>query len=181
MSSRFNFEKEIVAMNVMYQLPVAAYPTIHQEVAWQQQKFPVLQAYDAGDAYLIIEKRLKDFFGPNGILPKEVKEYEDLVDIIKDKPVTEDDLLDFLTGLADLLCDIQVYCASEMERFGLPNQLILSIIMESNKSKLDENGQPIYDSKGKFLKGPNYWKPEPRIRELIASLRAAAFKNQLPG
>ena len=30
---------------------------------------------------------------------------------------------------------------------------------------LDEN--LIYDENGKFLKGPNYWKPEPKIRELL--------------
>lgn len=180
MSSRFNFEKEIVAMNVMYQLPVAAYPTIHQEVAWQQQKFPSLVHNNSSVSY-IIDKRLHDFFGPGGILRKELEEYEHIAEMIHAYEGQEHILLDCLTELADLLCDIQVYCASEMERFGLPNQLILSIIMESNKSKLDENDQPIYDDKGKFLKGPNYWKPEPRIRELIKHLRDAAFKQQLPG
>ena len=26
---------------------------------------------------------------------------------------------------------------------------------------------PIYDANGKFLKGPNYWKPEPNIKALL--------------
>ena len=40
-------------------------------------------------------------------------------------------------------------------------------IMDRNESKPDENGNPIYDANGKFLKGPNYWKPEPRIKTLL--------------
>ncbi|PIR89462.1 MAG: hypothetical protein COU07_00995 [Candidatus Harrisonbacteria bacterium CG10_big_fil_rev_8_21_14_0_10_40_38] len=33
-------------------------------------------------------------------------------------------------------------------------------VHESNMSKLDENGKPMYREDGKFLKGPNYKKPE---------------------
>jgi len=29
---------------------------------------------------------------------------------------------------------------------------------------------PIYDERGKVMKGPGYWKPEPKIEELLASL-----------
>src|SRR6476620_5595229 len=43
-------------------------------------------------------------------------------------------------------------------------------IMDSNESKLGADGNPIYDANGKFLKGPNYWKPEPKIQELLAAL-----------
>ena len=53
------------------------------------------------------------------------------------------------------------------EIFGIGLTPILQIIMESNKSKLGADGQPIYDGNGKFLKGPNYWKPEPKIRALL--------------
>lgn len=77
--------------------------------------------------------------------------------------------LELLTDLADWLGDIVVYCASEAKRWGLPLQQILAVIMESNFSKLDANGQPIYDHRGKVLKGPNYWKPEPRIKEIVRS------------
>jgi hypothetical protein len=34
-------------------------------------------------------------------------------------------------------------------------------------SKLGVDGQPIYDARGKVMKGPNYWKPEPMIRRAI--------------
>jgi hypothetical protein len=33
-------------------------------------------------------------------------------------------------------------------------------VYESNMSKLDYNGNPIYRDDGKVLKGPNYKKPE---------------------
>ena len=46
-------------------------------------------------------------------------------------------------------------------------EAVLQIIMDSNASKLGADGKPIYDANGKFLKGPNYWKPEPKIRELL--------------
>lgn len=39
--------------------------------------------------------------------------------------------------------------------------------MDSNASKLGADGKPIYDANGKFLKGPNYWKPEGKIREML--------------
>jgi len=47
---------------------------------------------------------------------------------------------------------------------------VLDIIMDSNESKLGADGKPIYDANGKFLKGPNYWRPEPRIKALLQRL-----------
>jgi hypothetical protein len=39
--------------------------------------------------------------------------------------------------------------------------------MDSNFSKLGADGKPIYDERGKVMKGPFYWKPEPKIKELL--------------
>ena len=39
--------------------------------------------------------------------------------------------------------------------------------MESNFSKLGGDGKVIKDERGKILKGPNYWKPELRIKEML--------------
>lgn len=167
---KFNFELAILAMNAMYKLPIAATPSIFKEIEWQREKFPE-QMYSNAMASAII-KRMQDFFqAPKSILADELKEHEELINILSDGPLTSKDEVDFLVGLADLLGDIQVYCASEMARFGIPNQEVLEIIMSSNESKLDENGQPIYNEQGKFMKGPNYWKPEPKIREFILQLR----------
>jgi predicted HAD superfamily Cof-like phosphohydrolase len=78
--------------------------------------------------------------------------------------------LNLLTEMSDWLGDIIVYCASEARRWGIPLDQVLRVIMESNFSKLDRNGQPIYDNRGKVMKGPDYWKPEPKIREILADL-----------
>ena len=70
-------------------------------------------------------------------------------------------------AIADLLGDVIVYCRSEALKYGLPLEGVLDVIMDSNESKLGADGNPIYDANGKFLKGPNYWKPEPRIKALL--------------
>ena len=36
--------------------------------------------------------------------------------------------------------------------------------------RINADGNPIYDANGKFLKGPNYWKPEPKIRAVLAAM-----------
>ena len=45
--------------------------------------------------------------------------------------------------MSDWLGDVIVYCASEARRWGLPTEKILDIIMQSNFSRLDANGEPI--------------------------------------
>jgi NTP pyrophosphatase (non-canonical NTP hydrolase) len=50
---------------------------------------------------------------------------------------------------------------------GLGNQLVEAFkrVHESNMSKLDENGKPLYREDGKVMKGPNY-KP-PNLEDLV--------------
>jgi hypothetical protein len=42
--------------------------------------------------------------------------------------------------------------------------------MESNFSKLGADGNPIKDERGYIVKGPNYFKPEPKIKEFLEKL-----------
>ena len=79
-----------------------------------------------------------------------------------------------LVAVADLLGDVIVYCRSEALKFGIPLEDVLGVIMDSTQSKLGADGRPIYDANGKFLKGPNYWKPEPKIKELLQAAIASA-------
>lgn len=136
------FSKQIVAFNGLYKLPVAKAPTLNVGV-------PLVQ-------------RLKDF---KKILGDELNEIDEIVDAAM--VIADIDKFAVLTMLADLLGDIQVYCASEMAKFGLPLDEVLDIIMQSNMSKLGADGKPIYDANGKVQKGPNYWKPEPKIRAML--------------
>lgn len=62
---------------------------------------------------------------------------------------------------------------SMLKIFNFANDLniilfdVLYIIMESNFSKLDNNGNPIFDEYGKLLKGPNFIPPEPDLEKLL--------------
>lgn len=159
-----SFEAAVLYFNGMYKLPLAPVPTLLNEQTWQNKRLNA----DL-DQVQALRVRMMDFFGT--ILQKELEEWED----IDNKAAHGAGNIDLLVELADLLCDIQVYCASEMARFGLPNNEILKIIMDSNFSKLGEDGQPIYDENGKVCKGPGYWKPEPAIRSLLVEMLEARY------
>lgn len=132
------FKDRIAAMNAMYKLPAAERPTLPPDVADRLVKFKTT-------------------------LMDEVHEIDEIVALAK----TGAPPADIAVAIADLLGDIMVYCRSEALKYGLPLEDVLDIIMDSNESKLGADGRPIYDANGKFLKGPNYWKPEPKIRALL--------------
>lgn len=96
----------------------------------------------------------------------EVNEIDDIIAMTQSGATT----VDIAVAIADLLGDLTVYCRSEALKYGLPLEEVLNVIMDSNESKLGADGNPIYDQNGKFLKGPGYWKPEPKIQELIEKL-----------
>jgi predicted HAD superfamily Cof-like phosphohydrolase len=105
-------------------------------------------------------KRIIDF---KNIITEEINEGQEIID----NSINGIEEIETLTDLADWLGDIIVYCQSEAIKHGIDLNKVLKIIMESNFSKLDKNGKPIYDSRNKILRGPNYFPPEPKIRELL--------------
>lgn len=124
-----------------------------------------------GQPTLLPAERIKHF---QNILLEEVEEGTDIAKKYEGLggslgPLEGKAKVEVLADMADWLGDIIVYCASEARRWGLPMSQILSVIMESNFSKLDAQGNPIYDDRGKVMKGPGYWKPEPRLREILTS------------
>ena len=50
---------------------------------------------------------------------------------------------------------------------AIPLEKIIEIIHESNMSKLDADGHPIFREDGKILKGPNFFTPTAKIKELL--------------
>jgi len=95
-----------------------------------------------------------------GIEPKRAIEISDILSIAwEDGGIDEVDR-QILVMLADWLGDMNVYIRSEALKFGLPHEQNLAIIMGSNFTKLGEDGNPIKDANGKFLKGPNFIPPE---------------------
>ena len=132
------FPERIAAMNAMYKLPAHDGPTLPADLADRLVKFKTT-------------------------LLDEVHEIDEISALARngDAPI------DIAVAIADLLGDIIVYCRSEALKYGLPLEEVLDVIMDSNESKLGAEGKPIYDANGKFLKGPNYWRPEPRIKALL--------------
>ena len=65
-----------------------------------------------------------------------------------------------LKEVADALTDILYVTYGAGHAFGINLDKCFEEVQKSNMSKLDENGKPIYNSDGKVMKGPNYFKPD---------------------
>ena len=64
-----------------------------------------------------------------------------------------------LLEVADALTDILYVTYGAGHAFGIDLDKCFEEVQNSNMSKLDENGKPIYNEHGKVMKGPNYFKP----------------------
>ena len=64
-----------------------------------------------------------------------------------------------LLEVADALTDILYVTYGAGHAFGIDLDKCFNEVQNSNMSKLDENGKPIYNDAGKVMKGPNYFKP----------------------
>ena len=65
-----------------------------------------------------------------------------------------------LLEVADALTDILYVTYGAGHAFGINLDKCFEEVQNSNMSKLDNNGKPIYNDKGKVMKGPNYFKPD---------------------
>ena len=79
------------------------------------------------------------------------EELSELTDAMKNKDLLE---------VADALTDILYVTYGAGHAFGIDLDKCFDEVQNSNMSKLDENGKPIYNEKGKVMKGPNYFKPD---------------------
>lgn len=136
------------------------YPGFGDDIAWMNATYELPQIKTLKDAIA----RISNF---EKILKEECEEIVDIEGVLESQDVEAAKMLRARVMLADLLGDIIVYCASEAQRWDIPLEKVLAIIMASNFSKLDAEGNPIKDERGKFLKGPGYWKPEPYIQALL--------------
>ena len=83
------------------------------------------------------------------------------IDLIKEEleelkeAMKNNDLLE----VADALTDILYVTYGAGHAFGIDLDKCFNEVQNSNMSKLDSNGKPIYNESGKVMKGPNYYKP----------------------
>ena len=79
------------------------------------------------------------------------EELDELTEAMKNKDLLE---------VADALTDILYVTYGAGHAFGIDLDKCFEEVQNSNMSKLDENGKPIYNESGKVMKGPNYFKPD---------------------
>ena len=79
------------------------------------------------------------------------EELDELKEAIDNKDIKE---------VADALTDILYVTYGAGHAFGINLDKCFAEVQNSNMSKLGDDGKPIYNEKGKVLKGPNYFKPD---------------------
>ena len=79
------------------------------------------------------------------------EELEELIDAMKNKDLLE---------VADALTDILYVTYGAGHAFGIDLDRCFEEVQNSNMSKLDKDGKPIYNDAGKVMKGPSYFKPD---------------------
>tara|TARA_B110000444_G_C18702452_1_gene529629 strand:+ start:408 stop:749 length:342 start_codon:yes stop_codon:yes gene_type:complete len=79
------------------------------------------------------------------------EELDELKEAIESKDIKE---------IADALTDILYVTYGAGHAFGINLNKCFEEVQSSNMSKLGTDGKPIYNEKGKVMKGPNYFKPD---------------------
>ena len=79
------------------------------------------------------------------------EELDELNDAMKNRDLLE---------VADALTDILYVTYGAGHAFGIDLDKCFDEVQNSNMSKLDKNGKPIYNDAGKVMKGPSYFKPD---------------------
>ena len=82
------------------------------------------------------------------LIKEELEEFKEAIDSRDIKEV------------ADALTDILYVTYGAGHAFGIDLDKCFEEVQNSNMSKLDHYGKPIFNEKGKVMKGPNYFKPD---------------------
>jgi len=70
-----------------------------------------------------------------------------------------------LKEIADALTDILYVTYGAGYAYGIDLDKCFKEVQRANMSKLGEDGKPIYNEKGKVMKGPNY--SEPNLKQFV--------------
>ena len=101
------------------------------------------------------EVKCKASFGSNKINQLRYNLIKEELDELK-QAIDNKDLLE----VADALTDILYVTYGAGHAFGINLDKCFDEVQNSNMSKLDDNGKPIYNDAGKVMKGPKYFKPD---------------------
>ena len=103
--------------------------------------------------YGFIKKKLWDM--QVGLIDEEYKEFREAADEL----LMEPESAELREHLVKELSDLVFVCYQFAAAFGIDLDKAMALVYDSNMSKLDESGKPIYREDGKVLKGPNYKPP----------------------
>ena len=78
------------------------------------------------------------------------EELNELIEAVKDNDIIE---------VADALTDILYVTYGAGHSFGIDLDKCFAEVQKSNMSKLGLDDKPIYNKRGKVMKGPNYFQP----------------------
>ena len=101
------------------------------------------------------EVKKKSSLGPDSINKLRLDLIEEELGELKEA-MNSNDLLE----VADALTDILYVTYGAGHAFGINLDKCFEEVQNSNMSKLDADGKPIYNDVGKVMKGPNYFKPD---------------------
>ena len=104
--------------------------------------------------YGFIKKQLWDM--QCSLIEEEASEFS----VAAEECFADPENIDRRTDLMKELSDLVFVCYQFAAAFNLDLDKAMTLVFESNMSKLDEQGKPIYRKDGKVLKGPNYQPPD---------------------
>ena len=104
--------------------------------------------------YGFIKKQMWDM--QCSLIEEEAAEFLEAADECFADPENVDRRTDLIKELSDLVFVCYQFAAA----FNLDLDKAMTLVFESNMSKLDEQGKPIFRPDGKVLKGPKYKAPD---------------------
>ena len=90
------------------------------------------------------------------LIREEYHEFLKAAEDVYETPESDEKRVELVKELSDLVFVCYQFAAA----FNIDLDEAMFRVFESNMSKLDDNGKPIYREDGKVLKGPNYRKPD---------------------
>ena len=100
-----------------------------------------------------------------GLVKEEAAEFAEAVD----ECFADPENVEVREALLKELSDLVFVCYQFAAAFGLDLDKAMTLVFESNMSKLDEQGNPIFREDGKVLKGPKYMPPH--LLECLPAVR----------
>ena len=134
-----------------------------QEQARQFREVFKQETLDNISQFGFIKKQLWDM--QVGLVEEESKEFIEAAGECFADPENVDRRAELLKELSDLVFVCYQFAAA----FNLDLDKAMTLVFESNMSKLDEQGNPIFRPDGKVLKGPNY--APPNLIECVPAVR----------